>query len=170
VVASSSRAEWRDLYQRADRVIQEARELREDHCFVVSWLHTRPASNARHTRLLDGNESDPQRAASLLNGAAGTLRVPPSGGRDRDSMASRKGWAAILCRFAPFEAHGEQKCSERLHWSQRDARREAEGWAHAMGQKPIRWELLDDNEAIGRIDNHIVLVRSMMVPVRDHRR
>jgi hypothetical protein len=76
-----------------------------------------------------------------------------------------KGWTAILCRFAPFEADGEQRCSERLHWSQREARREAEGWARAMGQKPVRWEMLDDNMVIGRIDNYIVLVRSIMLPL-----
>jgi hypothetical protein len=76
-----------------------------------------------------------------------------------------RGWAAILCRFAPFEEDGEQRCSERLHWSQHEARREAEGWARTMGQKPVRWEVLDDNIAIGRIDNHVVLVHSMMLPL-----
>jgi hypothetical protein len=83
-------------------------------------------------------------------------------------MADPKGWTAILCRLAPFEAHSDQKCSERLHWTQRDARREAEGWAHSM-EKPIRWEVLDDNMAIGRIDNHVVVVRSIMLPLVDHR-
>ena len=76
-----------------------------------------------------------------------------------------KGWAAILCRFASFEEDSEQRCSERLHSSQREARREAEGWARTMGQKPVRWEVLDNNMAIGRIDNHIVLVCSIMLPL-----
>ena len=85
------------------------------------------------------------------------------------SSAYLKGWAAILCRFAPFEAHSEQKCSERLHWLQRDARREAEGWAHTISPKPIRWEVLDDNMVLGRIDNHVVLVHSIMLPFGDRR-
>ena len=51
---------------------------------------------------------------------------------------------------------------------QRDARREAEGWARTMGQRPIRWELLDDNMALGRIDDHVVLVRSIMLPPANH--
>ena len=78
------------------------------------------------------------------------------------------GWTAVVCRLAPFEAHGEPKCSERLHWSQRDARREAEGWARTMCQSPIRWEVLDDNMALGRIDDHVVLVRSVMLPPANH--
>jgi hypothetical protein len=84
------------------------------------------------------------------------------------AKANPTGWTAILCRFAPFEAYGEQKCSERLHWSQRDARREAEGWARTMCQSPIRWEVLDDNMALGRIDDHVVLVRSIMLPPANH--
>lgn len=84
------------------------------------------------------------------------------------AKANPTGWAAVLCRLAPFEAHGEQKCSERLHWSQHDARREAEGWARTMGQSPIRWEVLDDDMALGRIDDHVVLVRSIMLPPANH--
>jgi hypothetical protein len=79
-------------------------------------------------------------------------------------MANSNGWAAIICRTVPFEVCGTLKCSERLHWSQRDARREAEGWARTMGQKPIRWEVLDDTMAIRHIDDHVVLVRSIMLP------
>ena len=37
-----------------------------------------------------------------------------------------------------------------------------------MGQKPIRWEVLDDNMALGRIDDHVVLVRSTMLPPANH--
>jgi hypothetical protein len=81
-------------------------------------------------------------------------------------MANSRGWAAILYRIAPVAVGSTHKCSERLHWSQRDARREAEGWASTMGQKPIRWEVLDDNMAVGRIDDHVVLVRSIMLPRR----
>jgi hypothetical protein len=90
-------------------------------------------------------------------------------GEPRMAEANPKGWTAVLCRLAPFEAHGEHKCSERLHWSQRDARREAEGWARDLGQKPIRWEVLDDNMALGRVDDHVVLLRSIILPSATHR-
>ena len=84
------------------------------------------------------------------------------------AKANPPGWTAVLCRLAPFKAHAEQKCSERLHWSQRDARREAEEWARTMGNKPISWEMLDDNMALGRIDENVVLVRSIMLPPANH--
>jgi len=84
VVKSTLRAELAELYQRGDRAIEEAHKLHEDYCFIVSWLHTRPAPNARHTSLLHENGNDVQHAASLLNDAIGGAARPLSGGRDRE--------------------------------------------------------------------------------------
>jgi DUF1680 family protein len=81
---STFRAELAELYQRGDRAIEEAHKLQEDHCFIVSWLRTRPAPNARHTSLLRENRNDVQNAASLLNDAIEGAARPPSGGRDRE--------------------------------------------------------------------------------------
>jgi DUF1680 family protein len=82
---STLRAELAELYQRGDRAIEEAHKLQEDHCFIVSWLRTRPAPNARHTSsLLHQNRNDVQNAASLLNDAIEGAARPLSGGRDRE--------------------------------------------------------------------------------------
>jgi len=51
-VKSVSRAELAELHERADRAIKEARELRENHCFILSWLLMRPALKVRRTSLL----------------------------------------------------------------------------------------------------------------------
>jgi len=83
VVKSTLRAELAELYQRGDRAIEEAHKLHEDYSFIVSWLQTRPAPNARHT-LLHENGNDVQHAASLLNDAIGGAARPLSGGRDRE--------------------------------------------------------------------------------------
>ena len=84
VVKSTLRAELAELYQRGDRAVEEARKLREDYCFIVSWLRMRPAPNARHTSQLHENGNDVQQAASLLNDAIGGAALPLSGGRDRE--------------------------------------------------------------------------------------
>ena len=83
MVKSTLRAELAELYQRGDRAIEKAHKLQEDYCFIVSWLQTRPAPNARHTSL-DENGNDVQHAASLLNDAIGGAARPLSGGRDRE--------------------------------------------------------------------------------------
>jgi hypothetical protein len=82
-VTSASHAELAELYQRADRAIEEAHKLHEDYCFIVSWLHTRPAPNARYTWLLHENRNDVQHFASLLNDATGCPVPAPSDARTR---------------------------------------------------------------------------------------
>jgi len=77
-------AELAELYQRGDRAIEEAHKVREDYYFIVSWLQTRPAPNARHTSLLHENGNDVRHAASLLNDVIGGAARPLSGGRDRE--------------------------------------------------------------------------------------
>src|SRR6516225_9614411 len=84
VVESTLRVELVELYQRGDRAIEEAHKLREDYRFIVSWLLTRPAPNARHTSPLHENGNDVQHAASLLNNAIGGAARPLSSSRDRE--------------------------------------------------------------------------------------
>ena len=36
-----------------------------------------------------------------------------------------------------------------------------------MSHEPIRWEVLDDNMAIRRIDDHVVLARSIALPTSE---
>jgi hypothetical protein len=81
---STLRAELAELYQRGDRAIVETHKLHEDYCFIVSWLLTRPAPNARHTLLLHEIRNDVPHSASLLNDTIGGAARPPSGGRDRE--------------------------------------------------------------------------------------
>jgi hypothetical protein len=78
------RAELVELYQRGDRAIEEAHKLREDHRFIVLWLLTRPAPNARYTSLVNENGNDLEHAASLLNDAVGGVARPLGGGGDRE--------------------------------------------------------------------------------------
>jgi hypothetical protein len=84
-MASTSRAELADLYQRGDRAIEEAHKLREEYRSIVSRLLTRPAPDARHTLpRLNENGNNAQHAAALLNDAIGGTARPPDGGRDRE--------------------------------------------------------------------------------------
>jgi hypothetical protein len=83
-VTRASPAELAELYQRGDRAIEEARKLREDHSFIVWWLYTRPAPNARHTSLLNESRNGVQNADSPLIDAIWGAARPPSGGRHRE--------------------------------------------------------------------------------------
>jgi hypothetical protein len=83
-MTNTLRAELAELYQRGDRAIEEAHKLHEDYWFIVSWLVTRPALNARHTSLVNESGNDVQHAASLSNDAIGGAARQPSGGRDRE--------------------------------------------------------------------------------------
>jgi hypothetical protein len=83
-MTSTSRAELAELYQRADRAIEEARKLHEDYCFIVSCRFTRPARNARHTSLLCENGNDEEHATPPLNDAIRGAARLPVGGRDRE--------------------------------------------------------------------------------------
>ena len=106
-VKSTLRAELAELYQRGDRAIEEAHKLHEDYCFIVSWLLTRPAPNARHTSLLHENGNDVQHAASLLNDAIGGAARPLSGGRDREiklAALARETLARWLAEIDPVHS------------------------------------------------------------------
>ena len=63
---------------------------------------------------------------------------------------------------------GAVRGSLRLHWTQRAAGEEAEQWVGEMDPpRTIRWETLDDLMAIGRIDGHAVVIRSILLPLGD---
>ena len=58
------------------------------------------------------------------------------------------------------------RLGSRLHWSQGDARAEAERWVAHNG--PVRWELVDDQISVGRCkEGHTVVVRSILLPLGD---
>ena len=62
-------------------------------------------------------------------------------------------------------ATGALRASKRLHWTQKGARAEAEQWLLEMKIGPIKWEILDDQVVIGRNHNHIVVLRSVLLPI-----
>ena len=80
----------------------------------------------------------------------------------------RRGWAAMIYPTGVSEVFGAVRGSLRLHWTQRAAREEAEQWVGEMDPpRTIRWETLDDLMAIGRIDGHAVVIRSILLPLGD---
>ena len=96
-----------ELYQRGDRAIEEAHKLREDHRFIMSWLLTRPAHNARHTSLVNENGNNLEHAASLLNDAVGVAARPRSGGRGREiklAAIARETLARWLAEIDPVHS------------------------------------------------------------------
>jgi hypothetical protein len=80
----------------------------------------------------------------------------------------RRGWATMIYPTGVSEVFGAVRGSLRLHWTQRAAREEAEQWVGEMDPpRIIRWETLDDLMAIGRIDGHAVVIRSILLPLGD---
>jgi hypothetical protein len=104
---STLRAELVELYQRGDRAIEAAHKLHEDYCFIVSWLNTRPAPNARRALLLHENRNDVQHAGSLLDDTVGDAARPRSGGRDREiklAALARETLARWLAEIDPVHS------------------------------------------------------------------
>ena len=104
---STLRADLADLYQRADRAIEEAHKLREDYCFIVSRLNMRPGLNARHTSRLNEDGNEVRHAASPLNDAIGGAACLPSGGRDREiklAALARETLARWLAEIDPVHS------------------------------------------------------------------
>jgi len=62
---------------------------------------------------------------------------------------------------------GAVRRSKRLHWKQKDARREVDRWVTEMQLDPIRWETVDDETLIGRIRGHFVVVSSLLLPEKE---
>ena len=104
---STLHAELVELYQRGDRAIEEEHKLHEDYRFIVSWLHMRPAPNARRALLLHENRNDLQHSASLLNDTIGGAARTPSGGRDREiklAALARETLARWLAEINPVHS------------------------------------------------------------------
>ena len=84
--------------------------------------------------------------------------------------ADRRVWAAMIWPAGIADVFGALRFSPRLHWTQQAARREAERWVaerqaeRAHPARQIRWEALDDHSAIGRLDDHVVLLSSILLP------
>jgi hypothetical protein len=81
------------------------------------------------------------------------------------SANERRGWTAIIWSVANAELYSALRGSERLHWTQRAAREEAEAWCEEMGRGRVYWRVLDDNMALGRLDRCVVVVRSILLPI-----
>ena len=56
-------------------------------------------------------------------------------------------WGVMVVRVGVSEAFGAARMSERLHWSQRDAQKEAEMFFKGV-RCCRRWEVLDDTSVI----------------------
>jgi hypothetical protein len=77
----------------------------------------------------------------------------------------QRGWAAIIFASNVADVIGAIRRSPRLHWTQRAARREAEGWAAEMLLGPIAWESLDEQVTMGRTHRNAVVVSSFLLPL-----
>jgi hypothetical protein len=73
-------------------------------------------------------------------------------------------WIAVIWPNATGPA-STLRYSQRLHWTQRAARDEVEAWVRDMRLRPVRWEMIDDLTAIGRIGEQVmVFVGTTVLP------
>ena len=72
-------------------------------------------------------------------------------------------WAAVFALGSPI-AIGAIRASKRLHWTQKEARREAERWAEEMRLGPLQWEPADEQSVVGHCGDGAVVLRSMLLP------
>jgi hypothetical protein len=78
-----------------------------------------------------------------------------------------KGWAAHLFRVgtdAMVHAFGAVRVSQRLHWTEYVARREAEAWATEMRLGSPSWVTVDETASVAWLGIHAFVVRSMSLP------
>lgn len=76
----------------------------------------------------------------------------------------RPGWFAVIYADGKHDLVGSIRRSKRLHWTQREARKELEHWADELGIKPVAWDLVDDDVIIGRSPGHVFVVSSIRLP------
>jgi hypothetical protein len=77
----------------------------------------------------------------------------------------RRVWAALVFASGVADVIGAVRGSQRLHWTQRAAREEAEKWAAEMNLGPLVWESPDDEVTLGRAQGHVVVVRGVLLPL-----
>jgi len=95
----------------------------------------------------------------LVHGIAEAL---PQAGRGKECV-----WGVAAFKISgDAEAFGASRLSDRLHWSQADARIEAQKFARELGAGSIEWDQLDDDHfAIGRFAGHAVIIRGIQLPI-----
>jgi hypothetical protein len=127
------------------------------------------ASVAETLKLSAGDGTvEMDRLADLATDILSPIALRRTGGsNDKPRRPARLGGDGLPDRVS--EVFGAVRGSLRLHWTQRGAREEAEQWVGEMDPPPriIRWETLDDLMAIGRIDGHAVVIRSILLPLGD---
>lgn len=62
------------------------------------------------------------------------------------------------------EVFGAVRISDRLHWTEQEARSEGEKFAAQLGGGEILWETVDEACIIGRFRAHAIMVRSILLP------
>jgi hypothetical protein len=73
-------------------------------------------------------------------------------------------WCALIYAADSRDLAGAVRRSKRLHWRQKDARREVERSVAEMGLDLVRWETVDGETLVGHIDRHFVVVASLLLP------
>jgi hypothetical protein len=88
-----------------------------------------------------------------------------------DKKQDRVGWAAFLFPTENGPTVGAVRGSRRLHWTQEEAKRQAEEWASEMQVGPLSWLSIDDKAAIAWVDTNnqtkyrAFVVRSILLPI-----
>ena len=72
-------------------------------------------------------------------------------------------WAAVFALGSPI-AIGAIRASKRLHWTQKEARREAERWAEEMRLGPLQWEIGNEQSVVGHCGDGAVVLCSILLP------
>jgi len=73
-------------------------------------------------------------------------------------------WAAFVFAVGSPTAIGAIRASKRLHWTQKQARREAKRWAEEMRLGPLRWDIVDKQPVVGHCGDRAVVLRSILLP------
>jgi hypothetical protein len=114
--------------------------------------------------------TDEERARDFFNRAMAQSIVDlrPESTAPRSPDVETGGWKATL-----FSGRGDDRpivgalrTTQRLHWTQEQARAEARRWLSDMRLEPITsWDAVDDRWTIGRSQTHYVIVRSILLPL-----
>jgi hypothetical protein len=128
-----------------------------------AFIGTRSSQASRGVVERNQPEADPRESARQRHGhRAHRLIVTEA--------HHRAAWAAHLFRLgadATVHAFGAVRASQRLHWTEDAARREAEGWAREMHLGSPSWEVVDKTAAVAWVNSYAFVARSMGLPLKE---
>ena len=81
-------------------------------------------------------------------------------------VPERRAWAVMVMPVPPvMELFGSTRSSNRLHWTQAEARTEGARFASELGGDSIQWQEVDDLYVIGRFPGYAIVLRRVLLPL-----